>query len=167
MEHSEEQALAGLLPVRMGGTVHAVPTLKIKDSRKWREKVRAKLGFDPAKLDLSAPEALAALPVALDTDQLLELVLAFDIGHVMGTKAHIESTGTDEEVWTAAWDMLGATYPLVARGRSAVEAYGLEELIQLVRRFAPSSPASSRSTPSPNGVSTLTPSQIASPTSSS
>ena len=166
MARSEEQALADLLPVRMGGTVHAVPTLKIKDSRKWREKVRAKLGFDPAKVELSS-DPFRAIAAMADTDILLDLVLAFDIGHKLGTKAHIESTGTDEEVWVAVWDMLGATFPLVARGRSAVEAYGLEEIMRLAMRLvAPSNPEVSRSSPSPNGVSTLTPSQIVSPTSS-
>ncbi len=167
MERSEEQALAGLLPVRMGGTVHAVPTLKIKDSRKWREKVREKLGFDPAKLDLST-DPFQAIAAIADTDQLLDLVLTFDTTHVLGTRTQVEAKATDEEVWAAAWDMLGATFPLVSRARSAVKAYGLEEFMRLATRLLePSNPASSRSTPSPNGVSTLTPSQIASPTNSS
>ncbi len=166
MDRSEEQALAGLLPIRMGGTVHAVPTLKIKDSRKWREKVREKLGFDPGKLDLST-DPFRSIAAIADTDQLLDLVMSFDTTHVLGTKAHIESTATDEEVWVAVWDMLGATFPLVARGRSAVEAYGLEEIMRLAMRLvAPSNPENSRSSPSPNGLSTLTPSQLVSPTSS-
>ncbi len=173
---NEEAALSGLLTLRIGGQSFDVPTLKIKQSRKWKSDVSVALGSAVSRIsDVADTNADWLRPLAnVPTDIMLDLVLAYDVKNVMGGRKWLEENADDREVWEALQQMLGATFPFVAALRSAVAGSGDElrqtfvgYLREALRRVQnPSPQALSMNGHSPSGVLTPTPLKSASPTSS-
>jgi hypothetical protein len=168
MPRTEEAAIGGLLTLTIGGRARAVPVLKIKHSREWKEK----LGGVAAGIELDDDLAVTIGRLAnLASDRALDLVVAYDRTDVLGGRDAIEEEATDAEVFQALEVIVRATYPFETVLRSVLEAFGpqLRELLMTILGNVAGSLSRANSQPTPSGIgaSTLTALPNASPTNNS
>lgn len=151
---SEEDVVAGVLRIAIGGTVKPVPVLRIKAAREWKATLATTLTKEIGELDVDSLETLGAVG-NLAGDRLLDLVVAYDTSAALGGRDWIEEHADDAQVYAAFRAMLDVSFPFVGDLRGAMAEFrGL--LTQASANLAAASaPARSPSTPSPNGVSTL------------
>lgn len=108
---SHEEKLRGVVPVRWGGEIREVPTLKRGPSRAWKAslaKALAKVGEIP----VSNVDSLAVAG-NLAGDTMLALVREYDTGGILGTEEWIDANVDDSEVYEAFRSILEVAYPFV------------------------------------------------------
>lgn len=140
----------GYISARVGATVKELPTLKIRAARAWRQEflaAAASVGSTTLTLDLKAivEKAVASAegfgPLAqIGSDRILDLVVAYDVGGVLGTRDWLESEADDAELYTVFRAILGVVFPFASDLRS-----GLGELMTLWRNVVASNPSLARS----------------------
>lgn len=110
---TEEEIIAGTIPVVKDGRGLSLPVLKIKHAREWRQKVAE--AFDGEE-----PEGPDAMNVP--ADKILDLVVAYDRSNTLGGKESIEDSMTDEELYDAFIAMWRRTFPFARLARDLMSA---------------------------------------------
>lgn len=143
MPRDEGQALDGLLFIRIGGNVKEMPTLKIKQSRKWKAEVGEVLNSITSRIPDNPEKNVDILRplVNLPADVMLDLVLSYDVTNVLSgertaaaNRKWVEDNADDREVFAALQQMLTATFPFGSVLRSVVGASG-DELRQIAMGY--------------------------------
>ena len=155
---SEEEILAGTLTVTIGGAEVPLRELRIKELREWKKTLGSVVG-EIADIDfMTTPGDISKMVgtvTELAGDRITDLVLAYDKEGALGGREAIEETASATEVYRAFRKMLEAAFPFISDVQTAVsQAQALMQAVQ-------SAPASSTSTPLPNGVSTRKRSKVA------
>ena len=144
---TDDEKIRGILPVRWGGEVREVPTLKRGASRTWQ----AGLGqfvSDLSGADFTGMDSLFAAG-SLASDRMLSLVTSYDQSHVLGDPEWIDANVDETEVYAAFRMVLDATFPFVTDVQGLLAE--VRSLAQTAEKVSPS-PVST-SSPSPSGVS--------------
>lgn len=128
---SEEEILAGQLPITIDGKPRTVRVLKIGEARDWKRKL---LGAMAGGIGTMALENLAdgSNVVGAFGDRVLELVVAYDVDATLGGREYLEMKATDQEVYAGFRRMLAVSFPFVSDLRMAVaelRALGLSDLL--------------------------------------
>ena len=142
---TDEQKIRGILPVRWGGELREVPTLKRGASRIWRERLPGALTA-VGTVNVDGFASFASLG-NLAGDTMLDLILEYDQSRVLGDREWIDAHVDDEEIYAAFRGMLEVAYPFVGDVR------GILAEIRGMGLFSPSPLPTSTSTPSPSGDS--------------
>ena len=145
-----DEIAGGYINAQVGATVKELPTLKIRAARAWRTAVVEAFGSISAttlSLDVEALRekgiagALGLAPLAqLGSDRILDLVVAYDPGGVLGGRDWLEAHADDAELYTLFRVILGVVFPFASDLRS-----GLAELMTFSRSAAANNPALARS----------------------
>lgn len=145
-ERSQEEVAGGFLRCRVGASTIDIPTLKMRDERKWKLLLAERLN-DLAQTDVGEadftdfgnPETLkaAATLINLPGDAVLELVVAYDKTEALGGREWIEENADSSELWTVLRRAFLVVFPFVTGIGSVVT-----ELTRL-RGMSQSSPESS------------------------
>lgn len=147
MPSTQEEVLAGLLTVTVGGIEKSIPTLSIRDAREWRKRLAAEVA-PIAGLQIDAND-WAGMPAKLQLaeDTMLELIVAYDRSGALGGREWLEEHAMPRELGPVFTACVEAVFPFDRRagvpGGPAV---------------APSPGPSSTNGRSPTGASTLAPS---------
>lgn len=151
MTASEEEVLAGLLTVTVGGIEKSMPTLPIRDARDWRRRLAAEVA-PIAGLAIDAND-WAGMPAKLQLaeDTMLELIVAYDRTGALGGREWLEDHAWPRELGPIFTACLEAVFPFDRRAGAPGGPAG-----------APSAGPSSTSGLSPIGASTRPPSRAAS-----
>jgi hypothetical protein len=157
---SEEDVVAGVLPVSVGGIAKNLRILTMAESRTWKLALVNVGTKGIGTLDLRSSEDIGPL---IDTaaEKILELVVAYDVDGTLGGREWLEKKATDLEVYTVFRRCLEVSFPFVRDLRSVLaelRALGLADLLA----NAASRPASSGSGDSPGGASDSTPALLTS-----
>ncbi len=112
-DRTPEEVLSGFLPIAVGGTVRAVPTLKLKYIPEW---TRLLDGYTPSA---SARPASEGFTIASETEttELLDLTVAYDKTGALGGREWLEENADPADLRAAVQQMLGNVYP---KGMAAV-----------------------------------------------
>lgn len=104
---SPEDVATGVLRIAVGGTVKAVPTLKLKQIPEWTLALDA---CTPSRSDRPLGEGFT---IALETatTALLDLILAYDRTGALGGREWLEEHADPAELRAAIEAMLGNVYP--------------------------------------------------------
>ncbi len=113
----ETEILSGTISVVMGGQRRALPVLKINKAGPWRAAVIKAFGVFE-KADKLTPTAAMNLPA----EKILDLVVVYDHGNLIGGKAWIEENATDKEVYDAFIAMWNETFPYKGLARDLLTA---------------------------------------------
>lgn len=107
LDRTPEEVLSGFLPIQVGGTVRAVPTLKLKYIPEW---TRLLDGYTPSA---SARPASDGFTIAAETETttLLDLIVAYDKTDALGGREWLEEHADPAELRAALRQMLGNVYP--------------------------------------------------------
>lgn len=156
-ERTEELALAGQLPIKVGGDTVVLRVLSIEESDEWQRTLGATVaGFDVPDED-DGGAFLGKLLVA-GAEAKLEMVLAYDVDHRLGSREDVRKRMTKAQLAAAFDSMLDAENPKEeAANRSVAEAFGRPNLMVRVGLTAASGAfptASSTNGRSPTGDST-------------
>lgn len=134
VERTEEDAVAGVLQVRIGGRLRIVPVLKRKWSREWKEQAARRISATDIPDTADVSEFFTTLMGVAD-ETILDLVVAYDRSATLGGREWLDENATDRELYDALEAMVAATFPFAGASplRSAVEAYGeqIKGLIQV------------------------------------
>lgn len=154
-KRSEEEIVAGLLTVTLGGT-HRKPlrVLTMREARVWKLSLVGKLGGEIGSLDLASTKDVGPL-IEAASDRILDLVVAYDVDGTLGGREWLEDHASDLEVYSVFRRLLEVSFPFVRDLRTAlaeIRALGLADLLAGGR--SPS--ASSSNGGSPDGVSAST-----------
>lgn len=122
-ERPEDDRAAGVLRLTLGGTPVELPVLRIRQSRLWREQLRA--------TDIEDGEDVER-PIQV----MLDLVAAYDVTGLLGGRDAIEDRATDAEVYAAFQQMLAASFPFVETP-PLTEAFGRLVVAAFYRRAKP------------------------------
>lgn len=119
---SEADVLAGVVRMSFSGQDYALPVLKIKASREWKTKLANAMGTVQI-LDADQEGYTAdwgALVANAASDQMVELIAAYDTTHVFGADPNdwLENNASDKDLWLAFNEVLKATFPFVDDPRS-------------------------------------------------
>ena len=149
-QRSPDEVAGGYINARVGATAKELPTLKIRAARAWRQEfleALAPISSMTLAIDLEAirTKGIAAVVGAgpltqLGTDLILGLVVAYDVGNVLGGRDWLEEHADDAELYALFRVILGVVFPFVNDLRS-----GLNELLALVRNVAVTDPGLARS----------------------
>jgi hypothetical protein len=144
---TEEEVLAGLLTVTVGGIEKSMPTLPIRDAREWRKRLAAEVG-PIAGLKIDAND-WAGMPGKLDLaeDTMLDLIVAYDRTGALGGREWLE-----EHAWPRD---LGPIFTLCVE---AVFPFDRRAGVPVGPAVAPSTGPTSTNGRSPTGALTLRPS---------
>lgn len=152
---TEEEVVAGLLPVTVGGIKKPLRILTMRESRVWKLSLVKIVGTDVAAIDVKKAEDVGTL-VDAASDKILDLVVAYDVDGTIGGREWLETNASDLEVYTIFRRLLEVSFPFVKDLRTAlaeIRALGLADLLS----SAGSRSASSGSGDSPDGDSASTP----------
>ena len=155
---SEEDILAGIMRVRIGGVEKALPTLKLRKARAWKEQVGEVLGTSLDGFELNGSADLAGLALVAG-DRMLDLVLAYDETGALGGREWLEDNADDAQVYAILRTLLDRSFPFV-RDLNAVVARLREALAGTALVPAASLGARSTNGLSPTGDSAPTTSGI-------
>lgn len=147
---TDEDKLRGVVPVRWGGDIREVPTLKRGDARVWKASL-AKALASVGEVTVTNVDSLA-IAGNLAGDSMLALVREYDKGMVLGTEEWIDANVDDSEVYEAFRSLLEVAYPFVNDLRGV-----LAEMRAMVEVALPSVSPVSTNGASPSGVSTPRP----------
>jgi hypothetical protein len=146
-----EDVLGAILPVTIGGQGRNLPVLPIGACRTWRSTLATTVDQGIGKLNLGdlgdGSEVLTAIG-----DQVLELVIAYDIDSALGGREYLETHATDGELYAILRRLLEVSFPFVKDLRGLIvelKLLGLGELLAASRGTS----ASERSTPESEGLS--------------
>lgn len=157
-EHrTEDEAEAGLIRVSMGGERFTLPVLTIEKSEEWQAEVGAEL----SALDdgLGSGDGTLGSVLQRGGQAMRTVVLAYDVGGVLGGDDGIRKRMTQRELWQATESMIDAEFPFdEAARRSVAEMFGLPlkalEIVSKTVMEEASRQAKYPSGPSPIGEST-------------
>lgn len=107
-DRTEELGLAHRLPIVVGGVLVELRTLNLDESDKWQERIKG-----------------VNVQTDLSPDLMLDLVVAYDVEHVLGARAQLRKKFTRQELWDALNQMASAEFPLEMVARSVAEASGV------------------------------------------
>ena len=134
----------------LGAIDRELPTLKIRAARVWRTELleaMASISATTLAVDLAAvrEKGMAAVialgPMSqLGTDRILDLIVSYDAGGVLGGRDWLEEHADDAELYALFRVILGVVFPFASDLRS-----GLGELMTLWRSATASNPALARS----------------------
>ena len=146
MTASEEEVLAGLLTVTVGGVERSMPTLPIRDARDWRKRLAAEVA-PIAGLQIDAND-WAGMPekLQLAEDTMLELIVAYDRTGALGGREWLEEHAWPRELGPIFTACVEAVFPFDRRAG-----------VPGGPAAAPSPGPSSTSGPSPTGASIRSP----------
>lgn len=148
---SDDEILAGVLTVQVGGAERSLRVLRITEERVWTKQFGEAVGsIANLDVDLSAPSAMSQLAGVVATklgDGILGLVLAYDVDNVLGGRTTVEAAASTEEVYRAFRQIFEVVNPFVRDVQTAIS------YLQMILKATPSTPASSTNGPSPTGVS--------------
>ena len=148
-ERSEEARAAGLLYPVIGGQVVELPVLRIRKAREWKKR-------------LGEVEVEGEHDMDYPIEVMLDLLVAYDVQGVLGSRDSVEDRATDREVYDAFREVMAATFPFVPRPESILtDDFTRKVVASLYLR------GSSTSGRSVNGGSTPTRSKRRSPRSNS
>ena len=155
MTRSNEDVLAGILRIPVGGVEKQIPTLPIKASREWQSLLADKLGgFGMA---LASDQSLASISAfaSLSLDTILDLVVAYDRTGALGGREWLEENADAAQLYAALRSMGEVAFPFVNDVRSLLAMLpGL-----LAQAAVGSNSPSSTNGRSPTGASTRKPSK--------
>jgi hypothetical protein len=140
---SEEDVLAAVLNVTVGGRERELPVRPIVTARKWKASLVKALAGKIGEMRFDSIEDTGAIASALG-DQMLDLVIEYDEGSALGGREWIEKHATDAEVYAAFRQILEETYPF---------ARDLPAIVAVLQALAASAPSlAPRSTSSLSGI---------------
>lgn len=114
-EREAEDILAGIIRLRLGDRMIAMPVLPIGPAKAWKEQTNVAFGGLMAAVE--APNANAETILAFlsgQTDMQLDLLYAYDAKDALPDREWIEANATDAELLTALLGVLAAAFPLAA-----------------------------------------------------
>ena len=112
MARTEEDILAGVLRIRVGGVEKTMPTLKLKAAREWKAQL---IGVMSSRLDgfnVTGTADFAQL-AQLAGDQMLDLVLAYDKTGALGGREWLEDNADDAQLYAVLRQALEVSFPFV------------------------------------------------------
>ena len=155
---SEEEILAGVLWLNLGGEEFPVRELRIAGVREWKRQLTAVLG-EFGNMEYSNSSELPKLILGFldaSTDHQVDLILAYDReGKITGGREWIEENASTTEVYHAFRKMVESAFPFVQ------DVEGMVKQVQALMKAAQSQQESSTSTPLPIGGSTRKRSKVA------
>lgn len=119
MARSEEDALAGILRLTVGGRERELPVLTIAAARLWKAELVRVLAGQIGEMRFDSIEDTGAIASAVG-DRMLDLVVAYDTGSELGGKEYLEAKATDAEIYLAFRSILEVSFPFVRDLPSAV-----------------------------------------------
>jgi hypothetical protein len=140
MARSEEDVLAAILRVTVGGRERELPVLTIAAARAWKAELVKALAGRIGEMRFDSIEDTGAVASAVG-DQMLDLVVAYDTSSALGGKAYLEAKATDAEMYLAFRSILEVSFPFV-RDLPAVVAV-LQALADTAPSLAPRPTSSS------------------------
>src|SRR3954465_1590963 len=102
---TEEDILAGVLHVKVGGVTKPLPTLKLRKAREWKVLVADTLSTSVDGFDLNGTADMARLANTAG-DQVLDLVLAYDQAGALGGREWLEDNADDAQLYQVLRDCL-------------------------------------------------------------
>jgi hypothetical protein len=113
MTRTDEDVLAGVLRVPVGGVEKIVPTLPIRATREWQALLSEKLGgFGVVMAAEQSPATLAAFG-SLSLDTILDLVVAYDRTDALGGRDWLEEHADPAQLYGAVRQMAEVVFPFV------------------------------------------------------
>lgn len=109
---SEEDILAGVLHVQVGGVTKALPTLKLRKAREWKVLVAETLSTQVDTFDLTGAGDMARL-ANMAGDRVLDLVLAYDQSGALGGREWLEDNADDAQLYAILRTALETSFPFV------------------------------------------------------
>lgn len=120
---SAEDILSGRVRLSVGGTFYDVPALPIRKNRLWKESLDAQVAALIGAVDASSADLPAVLALlASASDQLLDLLIAYDDTHALPPREELEEVMTEAELLTAVMEVWAAANPLVGIGLQTLGA---------------------------------------------
>lgn len=119
-DRTEELALAGQLPISVGGRTVVLRTLNLDESEDWL----AELGRQVAGFEIPESDDAFAQIAQAPAKAMLELVVAYDLDGVLGPGESLRKRMTQRELYDAVQQMVTAEAPFVRDVRSVAEAFG-------------------------------------------
>ena len=115
MANTEEEVLAGLLTVTVGGIEKSMPTLPIRDARDWRKRLAAEVA-PIAGLQIDAND-WAGMPAKLQLaeDTMLELIVAYDRTGALGGREWLEEHAWPRDLGPIFTACVEAVFPFERR----------------------------------------------------
>ncbi len=115
MPSNEEEVLAGLITVTVGGLERSMPTLSIRDAREWRKRLAAEVA-PIAALQIDAND-WAGMPAKLQLaeDTMLELIVAYDRTSALGGREWLEEHAKPRELGPIFTACVEAVFPFERR----------------------------------------------------
>lgn len=123
---TEADQVYGRIPCRFGNEVRYLPTMKIGPVRAWKRTL-AESASRLAGLDLREGEqAISDLTLFASgaTDEVLDLVLAYDTTGALGGRDWLEAHADDRELYVVLRSILAVHFPFVEDVRQAMEVLG-------------------------------------------
>jgi hypothetical protein len=111
-ERTPEDVASGILRISVGGTVKAVPTLKMKYVDEWGMLVAA--GDPTAKVPAEWTAADVGALSGRGAARLLDLVVAYDRTGALGGREWLEENADPAQLYEAVAQMVGNAFPLVS-----------------------------------------------------
>jgi hypothetical protein len=145
---SEEDVLAGVLRVTVGGRERELPVLTIALARAWKAELVSVLAGQIGGMRFDSIEDTGAIAAAVG-DRMLDLVVAYDTGATLGGREYLEAHATDAEMYLAFRSVLEVSFPFVRDLPSAVA------VLQALAASAPSLEPRSTSPSFGSGTSEL------------
>lgn len=149
-EQSDDDAVDGVLRLKVGGEERVLPVLSIEESEKWQARFSARLGTGLDKLQPEDNAQVLAKIAKIASDTSIDLIVEYDRGHVLGTRAHLRKVLNQRLAFETLKAIVRVEFPLSEVGPLLAEQIqpGLSRLLErfLQQRF--------ESSPSLNGAST-------------
>lgn len=138
---TEEEIVAALLPVVLGGRKKGLRVLTIREARKWKLAL-VEVGVKGiASADLRGADDVGPLFDAA-IEKIVELVVAYDVDGSLGGREWIEANASDQEVYAIFRKTLDVSFPFVRDLRTAlaeIRALGVADLLASARSAPESS----------------------------
>ncbi len=147
---SDEDRLAGVLRIAVGGDEKIVPTLPIKATREWQAALAPDEAAAVSDADLTPGDTVRLIDLSLDA--VLNVVVTYDRTSALGGREWLDEHADPEQLYVAAGQMAEVAFPFA---RSVPMLLGA----LLARSVAASSQPSSTSSALPSGGSTPAPSK--------
>lgn len=118
---SAEDILARRVRLDIGGEEYVLPVLPIRDNRAWTDRLHGEVSTvfrDVEEGGEDVTTVLAALAAA--PDRFMDMLLLYDIGHVLPAREAIEAVWTEVDLLIACLEVWRAAHPLVDIGLGIV-----------------------------------------------
>ena len=151
MARTEEEIIGGYITVRIGDEARRLPTLKIAESRVWKQAFSKAFAGDLASPRQPGSAAMLAFMAAdhLGSTVMLDLIVAYDKTKVLGGRKEIERVLDDDQMYAIYNQLIEVTFRF-ARELTATQ---LAMMVGAPQTVAPLNGASLPSLPSPSGDS--------------